>query len=97
MANDVYIAFCKSFNGFMKVCSFEYLDGQWLGPIVDHMCALLVQYAEAADAESLAELFHQSGAAKSPNSNQPAPTDSENNKNTKNAKTLLTDLFRVLQ
>ena len=39
---DIFNAYSKSFSAFQKVCSLDHLDGQWLGPIVDHMCALLV-------------------------------------------------------
>jgi len=50
--SDIFNAYAKSFTAFQKVCSLEHLDGQWLGPIVDHMCAMLVQYAELADIEA---------------------------------------------
>jgi len=29
------------------------LDGAWISPIVDHMCVLLLQYAKAADVETM--------------------------------------------
>lgn len=58
------------------MCSLDSLDGQWLGPIVDHMCNLLVHYAEAADTEAHVEL-NEEKKLNSSDSVPPAATDGE--------------------
>jgi len=47
---------------FDKICGWEIFDGRWISPVVDHMCSLLVTYAEAADKETLANPFSIKGA-----------------------------------
>lgn len=51
--NEIFSAFKKSFESFEKICKWEPLDGEWISPIVDHMCTLLLEYAKSADAETL--------------------------------------------
>lgn len=49
--NEIFNTFVKCYEGFDKVCSWDAVDGLWIGVVVDHISELLVQYAEAADVE----------------------------------------------
>ena len=89
---ETYDAFVKSFDGFKNICGLDQLDGRWLGPLVDHMCALLVKYAEAADKEPSTSMNYLSQPE-----NIMKPAGEQENENTKEAYNKLTALFRVLQ
>jgi hypothetical protein len=56
---ETYDAFVKSFEGFINLCSLDQLDGRWIGQIVDHMCSLLLKYAEDADKEPISSSLNQ--------------------------------------
>ena len=49
--NEIFNFFVKCYEGFEKVSSWDKMDGSWIGVVVDHLSELLVEYAEAADAE----------------------------------------------
>ena len=53
LANDVFKIFCESYSGFTSAVMMDHFDGSWIGPIVDYMTELLIQYAEEADLENL--------------------------------------------
>ena len=52
-ANDVLKIFQDSYVAFTEVCSMNHFDGCWIGPVVDLMTTLLVQFAEEADEANL--------------------------------------------
>lgn len=39
-AKEVFSVFHKCMTGFVKVCQFPIIDGQWAGPVIDHLCKL---------------------------------------------------------
>lgn len=51
--NEIFSAFTKCFTSFIEICKWDALDGPWISSIVDHLCALLIQYAKAADIEAM--------------------------------------------
>jgi hypothetical protein len=65
------------------------LDGQWISPIVDHMCVLLLQYAKAADVETMMNPYQIK--QQSPDA---TPSDYQKVESTIS---LMEDLFRTVQ
>ena len=66
------------------------MDGSWIGIVVDHLSELLVEYAEAADAEIYANPFQ----AKTCGIDLSSMSDSQN---FEKAQTCMENLFRKLQ
>ena len=66
------------------------MDGAWIGIVVDHLSELLVEYAEAADAEIYKNPFQ----AKTSGIDLSSMSDSQN---FEKAQTCMENLFRKLQ
>ena len=66
------------------------MDGSWIGIVVDHLSELLVEYAEAADAEIYKNPFQ----AKQCGIDLSSMSDSQN---FEKAQTCMENLFRKLQ
>jgi hypothetical protein len=65
------------------------MDFQWISPVVDHMCVLLLQYAKCADVESMLNPYAIKQA--SPDA---TPSDSQKVESTIS---LMESLFRTVQ
>ena len=86
--NEIFNSFKKSFESFEKICKWEHFDGEWISPIVDHMCNLLLDYAKYADVETLNNPY----LLKSQNSDA-TPSDYQK---VENAITLMEGMFRTV-
>eukprot|EP00347_Sterkiella_histriomuscorum_P001298 403372576 len=68
--NQIFQHFQSAFTGFEQICDMPFIDGKWIGLVVDHLCKLITNYGIEADQEYLnskeaQEILNANGTYKS--------------------------------